>query len=62
MTYMATPNIRTQALGVKKFIILVDPSLDIIYILSVFDLCLGVEKKIFKKIMHFHHMTYMATP
>ena len=32
------------------------------YILSLSDLCLGVEKKIFKEIMHFHNMTYMATP
>ena len=32
------------------------------YILSLSDLCLGVEKKIFKEIMHFHYMTYMATP
>ena len=32
------------------------------YILSLSDPCLGVEKKIFKEIMHFHNMTYMATP
>ena len=32
------------------------------YILSLSDLCLGVEKKIFKEIMHFHYMNYMATP
>ena len=32
------------------------------YILCLFNLCLGVEKKIFKEIMHFHYMTYMATP
>ena len=31
------------------------------YILSLFDLCLGVEKKIFKGIMYFQYMTYMAT-
>ena len=31
-----------------------------IHILS--DICMGVEKKIFKEIMHFHYMTYMATP
>ena len=29
---------------------------------SLFDLCLGVEKKIFKEIMYFHNVTYMATP
>ena len=32
------------------------------YILSLFDLCLGVKKKMFKEILHFHYMTYMATP
>ena len=32
------------------------------YILGLSDLCLGIEKKIFKEIMHFHYMTYMATP
>ena len=32
------------------------------YILSLFDQCLGVEKTIFKEIMHFPCMTYMATP
>ena len=31
------------------------------YILSLSDLCLGV-KKIFKGTMHFHFMTYIATP
>ena len=30
------------------------------YILSLSDLCLGVEKKISKEILHFHYMTYMA--
>ena len=32
------------------------------YILSLSDLCLGVDKNIFKEIMHFHNMIYMATP
>ena len=32
------------------------------YILSLSDLCLGVKKKTFKEIMHFHYMTYMTTP
>ena len=31
------------------------------YTLSLSDLCLEVEEKIFKEIMHFHYMTYMAT-
>ena len=32
------------------------------YILSLSDLCLGVEKKIFKEKVHFYYITYMATP
>ena len=32
------------------------------YILTLSVLCLGVEKKIFKEIMHFHFMTYSHTP
>ena len=31
------------------------------YTLSLFDLCLGEEKKIVKETMQFHYMTYMAT-
>ena len=31
------------------------------YILGLSDLCLGVEKKIFKEIMHFYSMTYGHT-
>ena len=49
MTYMTTPNFRTPALGVIKFTILVDPSLVIITIVSLSDLCLGVDKNILKK-------------
>ena len=29
---------------------------------SLFYLCLWIDKKIFKEMMHFHYMTYMATP
>ena len=32
------------------------------YILGLSNLWLGVEEKIFKEIMHFHYMTYMAMP
>ena len=32
------------------------------YILGLSNLWMGVEKKILKEIMHFHHTTYMATP
>ena len=87
MTYMATPNIRTPALGVMKLSIsnymtyMATPLQKTpcpggheshnfsrpflghhYYILRLSDLCLGVKEKIFKEIMHFHYMTYMATP
>ena len=48
-----------------KFTILVHPSMVIntIYIFSLSDQCLGEQRKrYFKEIMHFHYMTYMATP
>ena len=32
------------------------------YALSLSDLCLVVEKKIFKEILHFQSMNYVATP
>ena len=32
------------------------------YILSLSVVCLGVEKKILKEIMHFHYTTCMTTP
>ena len=28
------------------------------YIFNLSDLCLGIKKKIFKEIMHFHYMTF----
>ena len=31
-------------------------------ILSLSDICMGVEQTILKQIMHFHFMTYIATP
>ena len=37
------------------------PSLDHYYMHSLSKIVLGVEK-IFKEIMHFHYMTYVATP
>ena len=55
------PSTRTPAPRVMKFTILVDPSLASLPY-TLFDLCLGVEKKILKEIMHFHLMTYMTTP
>ena len=64
MNKMATSCTRTPAPRVIKFTIFVDPSLVIITTLlhTWSYLCLGVEKKSFKEIMHFHFMTYMATP
>ena len=32
------------------------------YILVLSDLCMEVEKKIFKEILHFYYMTYMTIP
>ena len=47
-------------LGGMKFTILVDPSLGHhYYIFGLSDLCMEVEEKIFKEIMHFHYITYM---
>ena len=54
---------KPPAPGVMKFTIFGRPFLGHhYYILGLSDLCLGVEKKIFKEIMHFYYMTYMATP
>ena len=36
------------------------PFLDFIF--SLFDLRLGVKKKVFREIMHFDNMTYLTTP
>ena len=63
MTYMATPEHKNpcprghemynfgRAFLVHHYYIVIGLS----------DLCLGVEKKIFKEIIHFYSMTYMAT-
>lgn len=32
------------------------------FTLSLYALCLGVERKHFQETMHFHHATCMATP
>ena len=51
----------TPVLGVLKFTRLVDQYVGHHYynkyILSLSHLCLGVEKKIFREIMHLHYMT-----
>ena len=53
------PSIRTIALGVMNFMILVDHSL---VILSMPDLCSGVEEGTFREMMHFHYLTNMTRP
>ena len=63
MTYMATPYNKNPCPGGHEIYNFGGPFLcHHNYILSLSNLCLGVEKKIFKEIMHFHYMTYMATP
>ena len=53
------PSIRIIALEVMNFMILVDHSL---VILSMPDLCSGVEEGTFREIMHFHYLTNMTRP
>ena len=62
MTYMATPKHHNPSPWGHESYNFGRPFLGHhYYILSLSDICIGVEKKIFKEIMHFHHMTYMAT-
>ena len=63
MTYMATPEHQTPSPGGHEIYNFGTPFLGHqYYIHSLSDQRLGVEKKIFKEIMHVHYMTYMATP
>ena len=63
MTYMVTPLHNNPFSGGHEIYNFGGPFLcHHYYILSLSDLCLGVEKKIFKEIMHFYYMTYMAMP
>ena len=61
--YMNSTQHKNPCPGVMKFTILVDPSLVNI---TLYIVCLinnwEQRRKIFKAIMHFHYMTYMATP
>ena len=57
MTYMATLNIMTPALGSRKYNFGRPFLGHHFFILNLSDLCLGVEKKIFIGIMHFRDMT-----
>ena len=63
LTYLATPQHNNSCSGDHEIYKFGRPFVgyyNSIITLSV--LCLGVEKKILKKIMHFHYITYMATP
>ena len=63
MTYMATPEHKNPCPRGHEIYNFGRPFLGHHnYILNLFDLCLGVEKKIFKEIMYYHYVTYMATP
>ena len=63
MTYMATPEHKNPFPRGHEIYNFGTPFLSHhYYTLSLFDLCLGVEKKIFQGIMQYHYMTYMATP
>ena len=63
LTYKATPQRKNPYPGGHEIYNLGRPFLvHHYYILSLSDLCLGVKKKIFKGIMHFHSLTYMVTP
>ena len=57
-----SPSTRTPAMQVMKFTISRLFLGHHYYIHSLSDLCLWVQRKIFKEIMHYHYMTYMATP
>ena len=60
---MATPQQKNPCPGGHESKNLGRPFLgDHYYILSLFDLCLGVEKMIFIGQIYFHYTTYMATP
>ena len=60
---MATPQHKTPCPGVHEIYNFGRPFLGHhYYILSLSDQCLGVEKKVFKEIMHFHYMTSLTTP
>ena len=62
MTYMATPLHKNPCQGGQEIYNFGGPFRGHHNcILSLSNLCLGVEKNIFKEIMHFHYMTYMAT-
>ena len=63
MTYLVTPLHKNPCLRGHESYNFGRPFLDHHYYkLDMSDLCLGVEKKILKEMMHFHYMTYLVTP
>ena len=57
MTCMAMPQHKNPCLGGHEIYNFGRPFLGHhYYILSLFDVCLGEEKKIFKEIMHFYYI------
>ena len=59
MTYMAMPYYKTPCPGGHEIYNFSRPFLGHHYfIVSFSDICLGIEKKIFKELMHFYYMTY----
>ena len=63
MTYMTMPQCKNSCPKGHKIYNFGRPFLGHhYYILSLSDLCLGADKKIFKEIMHFHYVIYDHTP
>ena len=63
ITYMATPQHKNPCPGRYEIYNFGRPFLGHHYfILTLSDICLGVEKKIFRELMYFHYITYMVTP
>ena len=61
--YMATPQHKNPCPGGHEIYNFGRPFLGHhYYSLGLYDLRLGVEKKMVKEIMHFHYLTYMTTP
>ena len=51
-----------STLGVMKYKVFLYLSLVIITLLSLSDICLAIEWRIFKEIKHFHDMNFIAKP
>ena len=60
MTSMVRPYTRIPTPGFIKFTICVEPSLVSLRYPQFFYLCLRVDNKIVKEVMHVHYTTYMA--